>query len=722
MNGNKKILALAVLCAVASVGFVLPASAEETMQHDLDEVIVEADRDALPGGFVKTKGSLGILGDKSILDVPFSQTNISAKTLELFGGPTQPLDNVLVGVPAIRQAGSVLHNDFTIRGFRANGTSMYVNGVHGMLTQFNVPMAAFERIDVTAGPNTGISGSGVQYESSTAGGIINLISKKAGEQPLFRYRQTFSGKGSFGEYLDLSSRFGKDKSWGLRINTELLNGETSVDKTDIKAKGIYMNLDHRDTKSTTNFLAGYRDIDIKNGMRWFKIGPNVKNFPSPIDGSKNYAFDGMEKGAYGYFMVLNHEQKLNDDWKVFFNGGLNNNKLNKNVMGQNSAFTIKDDAGNYDLNYQSSATPQKAYYTQIGTSGKFATGAVKHETTLAIDKAWRNRDASTPLGYTNFGQLGTGNIYTGEINQTGMPDGSYKTYLNNKTSIWGISFIDSLKYEKWGAVLGVHKHQGTSTSYSSATGKATSSVTSDATCPTYALTYNPNEKIMLYGSHSENFDLGAVAGSTYQNVGEILPPSKTKQSELGVKYLNKGLLTTLALFDIKQANNIAVTDPAGGKDFLLQDGEVKHRGIELSFNGAVASKWNVMAGIAYMDAKYEKTAKGVKDGVQESGQPKWSGSAALEYKADENFSIIGRALYTGSTPLYNTDSSRHFYAPSYVTFDLGVTYKTKLNNIPTKLSLMCYNLANKDYWMVSRGDQIYASTPRTIYMSAEFTI
>jgi iron complex outermembrane receptor protein len=49
MNGKKKFLAMAVLCAVASVGFVLPASAEETMQHDLDEVIVEADRDALPG-------------------------------------------------------------------------------------------------------------------------------------------------------------------------------------------------------------------------------------------------------------------------------------------------------------------------------------------------------------------------------------------------------------------------------------------------------------------------------------------------------------------------------------------------------------------------------------------------------------------------------------------------------------------------------------------------
>lgn len=49
MYGKKKILAMAVLCAVASVGFVVPAGAEETMKHDLDEVIVEADRDTLPG-------------------------------------------------------------------------------------------------------------------------------------------------------------------------------------------------------------------------------------------------------------------------------------------------------------------------------------------------------------------------------------------------------------------------------------------------------------------------------------------------------------------------------------------------------------------------------------------------------------------------------------------------------------------------------------------------
>lgn len=57
INKHKKFLTAAVFCAIASTGFVLTASAEETMTHDLDEVVVEADKDALPGSYVKTKGS-----------------------------------------------------------------------------------------------------------------------------------------------------------------------------------------------------------------------------------------------------------------------------------------------------------------------------------------------------------------------------------------------------------------------------------------------------------------------------------------------------------------------------------------------------------------------------------------------------------------------------------------------------------------------------------------
>lgn len=49
MMKNKKALVMSVLCAVASVGFVMSASAAD-LHGNLDEVVVERRADVLPGG------------------------------------------------------------------------------------------------------------------------------------------------------------------------------------------------------------------------------------------------------------------------------------------------------------------------------------------------------------------------------------------------------------------------------------------------------------------------------------------------------------------------------------------------------------------------------------------------------------------------------------------------------------------------------------------------
>lgn len=236
----KKSLAAAVLCAVASVGFVVGASAEEVdsekvMEHQLKGIIVEGDADVLPGGFASTKSTMGILGDKNVMDTPFSQVNITQKTIETFGGPNQPLQSVLVNNPAVRVEGTTLHNDISIRGLKSTGTSMYLNGIPGLMTQFNAPIFMISDIQFISGPNSGITGIPSTYESSAAGGIVNFVSKKATDQEITSYKQTFSGKSSLGEYLDIGRRWGEDNEWGIRINTELLDGDTAIDGHNIKA-------------------------------------------------------------------------------------------------------------------------------------------------------------------------------------------------------------------------------------------------------------------------------------------------------------------------------------------------------------------------------------------------------------------------------------------------------------------------------------------------------
>lgn len=733
MNGKKHLLTAAILCTVA--GFMPacvyaeeePAAAETATsdseksvpKYEMEKVVVEGEMDkkdssdTLPGGFVSKSGSVGFLGEKNVMDTPFTQTTLTNKTIEYFGDSSQPLDSILTNSPAIQAAGSVLHNDFTFRGFRANGTSTYVNGIPGMFTQFNTPTFLIDHVDIISGPNSGISGTGAQYESDSAGGLINFVSKKAPEEPMTRYTQTFSGIGSFGEYLDIARRFGKDKAWGVRINTELLNGETSIHGENMKAKGIFINVDHRDEKSTTNILTGYRQLEIEGGMRWFKLGSGVTQLPNAPNSSSDYGFDGMVKASRGWILAVNHEQKLNDDWSIFFNGGLNRNNLTKNVSGANSAFTIKNNAGDYDLIVNNGGTPMNTYYAQVGTHGKITSGEVTHNLTFAVDQSWRNRESATS---TTNQTIGAGNIYNGFV-QNFLPNEYYATGLAEKQKLWGWSLVDNLEYQKWQFIVGAHKHFASVDSYTPATGKKSGSVDSDAFCPTYAITYKPADKLSLYASYSESFNKGTVVSSAYNNAGDILDPAKTKQNEIGMKYENAGILTTLSFFDITQANNIDVLAAGSTTQYdQIQDGRDRHKGVEVSANGRLTDKWNVMGGFMILDATREKTKNGQYDGYDVSGRAKWNGVVGLEYQADEKFSLTGRARYTGSSTINNETIT----VPGYTTFDLGMKYRTKIKDTPATFSLMCYNLTDKDYWMASRGDQVYVSTPRTLMLSAQF--
>lgn len=124
----------------------------------------------------------------------------------------------------------------------------------------------------------------------------------------------------------------------------------------------------------------------------------------------------------------------------------------------------------------------------------------------------------------------------------------------------------------------MHKHNASVDSYNKITGRVTQTVGSDALCPTYGFVYQPDEHTSLYASHSENFDKGTIVASKYANAGEVLNPAKTKQNEIGFKYANAGFLTSLGIFNIKQANNIEVYK---GSTYLQQDGEQEYQGIEL---------------------------------------------------------------------------------------------------------------------------------------------
>ena len=182
-----------------------PYAAAEEIEKLPDIVVIgdrNKEREVLPGDFVYTKSQTGFFSGKDTLDIPFTQTNFTEKSMEMFTGPDKPMDSLLANSPSIRQSGSILHGDFFFRGFRTNGTNFYVNNVPGVFTQFNTPLYPIESLEMISGPNVGIYGTGVQYETTNPGGIISVKTKVAPDNRVFDFTQTISGRGLFGEYLD----------------------------------------------------------------------------------------------------------------------------------------------------------------------------------------------------------------------------------------------------------------------------------------------------------------------------------------------------------------------------------------------------------------------------------------------------------------------------------------------------------------------------------------
>ncbi len=250
---NKKALAMSVLCAIASVGFVVSASAEETMHGQLEEVVVEGSGDVLPGGFVKEKAQVGLMGKQDVMNAPmtiseFSNKTLteevvvegsgdvlpggfvkekaqvglmgkqdvmnapmtisefSNKTLTTFAAPNTGLSDALSLDPSVRADRGGTYTDLTIRGIYQSGHAYYVNGIPGLLCQENIPYYWADSASVISGPNLGVNATAF---SEAAAGSVNLQSKVASSEGNSNVKISYLGGSSMEEALDVGRRFGE---------------------------------------------------------------------------------------------------------------------------------------------------------------------------------------------------------------------------------------------------------------------------------------------------------------------------------------------------------------------------------------------------------------------------------------------------------------------------------------------------------------------------------
>ena len=716
---KKKMLAAALITAVAATGAsVMNASAT----YELDEVTVTADREGvvrtLPGGLVNSTAKLGILGNQSVMEIPYSEMSMTSKTLDTFHDASQPLANVLSNNPSIRSSTtSPMYTDFSMRGINMNGNHIMLNGIPSLYYQFNGPVShTIERMDITSGPNAGVNGvsmsnNGTNGGATPAPGTINVVTKRAGKEDITHYTQTFSGRSNLGEFIDIGRRAGE---WGIRVMGEYMSGDMSLKNAEKEEKNIFVNLDRKGKTSETNIFAGSFDLRVNKGQRWFMYEGKSDVLPAAPDSNTDYDFKGTTKWMYGWVMTVNHEKAINDNWQWFTNWGINRRSGNK----YNSSSALRfDEKGNFTTANVSNAQNESGNnsYIQTGIRGKVYTGNVEHNLSFAIDRTWAKY-------WNNTNNSAKGNIIGNLYDGIAYKDTFYIPELRPTKLFWtevntGITVADSMKFDRWNVLLALsRKHENFTNNAKNEHFK------NNDWLPTFGVSYKVTDDMSLYAGQTQSVSRGAVVtDDKYLNKGETLSPSKSKQREVGVKYQVGGLLTTLSYFNINQQSMI---DIAQGNDKYLRkaDGREKFKGVEWTVNGKLAPRWTVTGGLMYLDAKRTKTKDGANDGRFVNGVADWSGVLGLVYEADDNLDIIGRMNWCGEAQIDNPNSpSKATKIPSYTTFDLGVKYRTQLGSVPVSLTAMCYNLTNKDYWMGRGSSTTFGlSMPRTFMLSARF--
>lgn len=725
---SSKSLVRAICLAVASVGFVANAYAADeiaTGSYDasldtfnLAEVIVHGDR-YIAGEFVRATSNVGILGEQDAMKSPISTTTISEKAVGNFMNSTEGLSAGLSLVPSIRKASDNAVDQISIRGFTDSGRGFMINGIPGMQAMTRQSTNYIDSIDVIEGPTTGINGSG-SYNRD--GGSININSKKAyKDEDTKKFGIKYHSKSAHEEYVDIGTRFGDDKRYGIRINASNTNGERSVEGWDLEQRNIYVNLDQESDNSKTNFMVGYTYTDSQGRP----YGVSVKSeeykgnaLPSAPDGDTNLNPRWRRDKHDNFIMTFNHEQKINDHLKAFLNAG-----HFKQDFYHYAGFskTLNNEAGDFSATTSNDTLIEKRDYAQIGLRGDFKTGALKHDWVLGFDRQWHYSGGGT-VEDTAEGKKYFGNIYTGPKGSWDNPhlimsNNVYKTRA--RTTGWSVVDTITTNNEKLTVLLGLNGKSIEKDSYKLDGSHDKKGGSYSDVSPAFGVNYSFNDRLAVYANHTEEFVEGEIVSTStnynYTNKGTSLDPYKTKQTEFGIKAKTGDFFHKLSYFDIKKANGSDRENPDGTLT-RVQDGERRHKGIEYTATGTIAEKWNLIGGFMYLDTD-QKTSSAATNGKRVNGVPEWTANLGVEYKASDTFSALVRGNYVGSSYVLN----EKYEVPSYFTLDAGVKAKTELMGTPVTVSAMCYNVFDKNYWAPS-GNTLHVGGPRTFMLSAEFEL
>ena len=564
----------------------------------------------------------------------------------------------------------------------------------------------FERVEVLKGPSALLNG---MPPKGSAGGAVNLVTKRAGDEPLTRLTGTYMSDAHFGGHLDLGRRFGENKQFGIRFNGVYRDGETALNDQKKKISQAALGLDWRGARARI-FADLYQSQERGNGLtRGLTLAPGlpVPKPPKP-DVSWNPPwsfFDLTDKGA-----MLRGEFDLTDQLMAYAAAGVSKSEVDT-LMGLPQVF---NQAGDFRINYSGVSDRMERKSAEVGLKGKARTGSLGHQ--FALNATYYHEDYLL-RGFRNvLPQDWLGNIYRPVWGPEAARPGTIPALTQTDTRLSSVGLADTLSFaqDRVQLTLGVRRQEVVNDSFNGTTGaRIGERYKQSATTPAAALMVKASDHISVYANYTEGLSQGAMAPNTAENAGEVFAPYKTKQKEVGIKFDLGAFAHTLSVYEIKRPSSY--TDPV--TNVFSFGGEQRNRGVEWGLFGVPMRGVRLMGGIAYSDARVTKAAVAANEGKQATGLPKWQAKLGAQWDvpAWQGLTLSANAT-TASRQYLNADNS--LSVPGRTVFDVGARHATKVSGRPLTLRAAITNLTNKAYWAKPHYTSLALGAPRTLYVSA----
>jgi iron complex outermembrane receptor protein len=670
------------------------------------------------GGQVATGGQVGMLGNRDVMNTPFSQTNYTSKTIQ--NQQARTVQDVLDNDPSVIVTASGTAHQYendSFRGFRTWAVSggRSLNGLPGLAPAFSPSMDFVERVEIFKGPSALINGMAVA--SGNVGGTVNLVTKRADDEPLTQVTTRFLSRSQLGTHVDLGRRYGANNEWGLRFNGSFDKGDTPIRPEDAQNGAAALNLDYRGERVRLSADIAHMDRDAGAGPNYLRPAANGLAVKAPDAGTSLFP-DWANSSAKATFGTIRGELDITDDIMAYAAIGAQRSELKSRGMG---AATLLNSSGIYRVETWTEHGKTDVLSMQGGLRAKVTTGPVKHDLNLNLSRS-RYERLQNPF---TEGELFPGSIYNPVFGAE--PARAAFGPLNRRSDITtsSIGFADTLSVldERIQFTAAVRYQKIDATNYNRNNNRFTSAYESDAWTPAFGLVVKPWQNVSVYASYIEGLETGTTVPSNYANAGEVFAPYVSKQYEAGVKVDWGTVTTTLAVFQIARPSTIDIASTSGGLPTLALNGEQRNRGLELNAYGELMPGIRLLSGVTFLDARQTKTARGALDGERAHGAPRVRVVVGGEWDTPfiDGLTLTGRVAYTSDQVINNALPG--ITIPSWTTVDLGAryTFAAPWNAKPVTLRFNVDNIFNKSYWKTAEGNYMYAGEPRTFRVSTTFS-